>query len=580
MIASLLSLLISSLNVVRADSRLLEIEEGAGLASPPVPRDRLLAPRFSFRAPMFQQVRDAFLAAHAVSEVFYSGGGVWDCPGEFRSEVRHTSNRVLGYIRACRALGDEAFRARAVEGLDYLLEVQAADGDIPWFHRSYRGIRNREDGLFETGIAGRAFVEGFQLTGSERFLEASARAAEWEIGCPISPNNNYNMFAVWHLAGHYAVTGDARFLQAAIEKTRLGGFPGQLPSGGWPRHNSWIWYHGIIVRGMAELARVLPEGHPFGPELKGSLTAAINRALAEQLRSGEVPPNPGVRIRGHTCPFILNGLLTARPLFGDCLDACLHGIMQFRLRRTPDPELVRSLAEIWSAYVAGRDAARRAATGETVWRADFSRFVDDPLWGRKTPDTFCCWYPCNDPDPACHRWEIGLSERTGAACQRITVSGRPLLGGMGWNVPADALVSGRRYRFTARVRCSGEPERVSLVLCSAYAGKNRPDWDPFTGCEFTRENPSFGEFSEVSTTFVASKNTNRVFVWLMCRDLSPGTSVSFEVDEAVITDAGEPLPRWKNPLERIENQTDMILLPTGHYLEEMFPSPRQRQASR
>lgn len=580
MIPNLLALLAPAIGVVRAGSRMLEIERTAGVAEPPVPRDRLLASRFAFQPPPPGDVRRAFEIGHAISEVFYTDDGFWDSPGEFPSLVRNTSNRVLGYVHGFRSTGRDIYRARALEGLNYLLRVQGDEGDLPWFYRSNRGVRNRDDGLFETGIAGRAFVEGFRLTGDQSFLDASERTARWEIDCPVSANNNYNMFAVWHLAAHYALTGASWALEAAVEKTRLGGTPNQLESGGWPGHNSWMWYHGIIVRGMAELARVLPEGHSFREELMASLTAAVNRAVREQTRSGEAPPNPGARLTGHTCPFVLNGLLTARPLFGNALDACLHGLMRFRLRRTPDRAFVRALAREWRDYENARRDAGRAATNEMVWAASFDRFVDDPLWGRRTPDVFGCWYPCNDLNPARHRWDETASERTGGAAQRIISIGARLFGGMGWTIPRGVLTPGRRYRFTAQVRGSGAPESLPLVLCSAYAGRSRPEWDPFTGCEFTRENPSFGSFSEVSTTFVASARTNRVYVWAMGSDTGESDVVGIEVDSALVTDAGEPMPQWGRSLARFDSQPDMLLLPVGLYMEEMLRRVRPRAACR
>ena len=580
MIPSLLVFLAPAVGVVRAAQRLLEVEKTAGLAELPVPRDRVLASRFAFRPPSPGDVREAFEIGHAVSEVFHTGDAFWDSPGEFPSLVRNTSNRVIGYVHGFRSTGRDIYRARVLDGLDYLLRVQCDDGDFPWFYRSNRGVRNRDDGLFETGIAGRAFVKGFRLTGDARFLDASERAARWEIECPVSDKNNYNMFAVWHLAAHYALTGESWALDAAVEKTRLGGIPNQLDSGGWPGHNSWMWYHGIIVRGMAELARVLPEGHSFREELMASLTAAVNRAVREQTRSGEIPPNPGVRLRGHTCPFILSGLVTARSLFGDALDTCLRGLMRFRLRKAPDLAFVGALERVWRDYEAARRSARRAATGEVVWAAAFDRFVDDPVWGRRTPDVFACWYPCNDLDPTHHRWDETRSVSSGGAAQRIFSSGARLLGGMGWSIPRGVLTPGRRYRFTARVRGSGTPQSLPLVLCSAYAGRSRPEWDPFTGCEFTRENPSFGSFSEVSTRFVAAARTNRVYTWAMSSDIGESDMVGIEVDSAWITDAGKPLPQWDRSLDRFDSQPDMLLLPVGMYMEEMSGRVRPRAACR
>ena len=567
-------LLLLSLCVVRADSRILKYERKAGINEPPVPRDRLLKGRFKFARPNLDAIRRAFEIGHSISEVFYAGDGRYAVPGEYPTEIRHTSNRVLGYIPAYRTLGDPIYRQRAVEGLDYLLRLQekSPDGDFPWYYRSYRGVRNRDDGLFEAGMAGRAFVEGYRLTGDKRYLDASVRVAEWEIGCPISRNNNYNMLAVWHLAAHHEVAPDPRFIDSAIEKTRLGGMPEQLPSGGWPGHNSWMWYHGIIARGMAELLRVLPDDHVFRPDLTASLTAALNRAIREQCASGEVPPNPRLKTRSHTCAFILHALLVARQSFGAALDNCINGIVDYRLRKLPDELGVRALAEAWSSYVRRREAARDAATDEVVWRADLDRVVRDAEWGRMAVGVFNCWYPGNDFDPAHQQWSSITSERTGRGAQRITSTGVRLFGGMGWRVPRNVLLPGRRYRFTAWTRCDGAPGKTHLVLCSAYSGRERPNWDPFSECEFTRENPTCDNYSPVTVCFTANGETTYVYVWMMGAELSSDESVSLTVDEAVVSDAGLPFPRWDPSLDAFEGDPYMILLPTGVYLETMSAS--------
>lgn len=570
MIAQIAGMLTQTVGVIRAKRRMLDLEKSAGLNEPEVPRDRFLKSRFRFPAPSRQEVVRAFEIGHTLSEIVYAGDGYWDCPGEYTNTLRYTSNRVLGYISGYRATGIDIYRQRALEGMEYILRHQSPEGDFPWYYNSNRGVYNRNDGLFEAGIAGRMFIEGYRLTGDERWLEASEKTARWEMDCPISPNNNYNMFAVWHLASHYEVTKDKAALESAVEKTRLGGMPGQLKSGGWPEHNSWMWYHGIIVRGMAALYATLPDDHPFKEELRPSLTAAINRAIREQAGTGEVTPNPKIKCKGHTCPFILNGLLEGRRGFGDVFDNCIFGLMRYRIRKLPDEWGIREYASAWKAYSAARDAAISRATGEVVWRADFGRFVKDVEWGEVVPDAFNCWYPCNEFDPACQQWRKCESDRTCSPAQEIVSCGAKLFGGMGWSIPGGVLIPGRRYRFSASVKCKGDLQSMPLVMCSAYAGKKRPTWDPFSECNFSRENSSFEQFSEVSVTFTASREANYVYVWAMGSEIGADQSVSLIVDEASISDAGAPLPKWDHKLDDFDSQTDMLLLPTGIYLEEMF----------
>lgn len=556
--------------VIRAAGKQLRLEKTAGVNQPPVPRDIILKPRFRFPAPSFEDISRAYSTAHVLSEITYAGNGYWDCPGEYKATLRNTSNRVIGYISGYKALGNETYKQRAIEGLEYLLRAQSEEGDFPWYYNSYYGVYNRDDGLFEAGIAGKAFIEGYKLTGDSRYLDASYKVARWEMDCPLSPNNNYNMFSVWHLAAHYKATGDTAALESAIEKAKLGGMPGQMPSGGWPGHNSWMWYHGIIVRGLAELLRALPEGHSFAPELKSSLTAAINRVVREQVSSGEIQANPKVKRRGHTNSFILNALLIARGEYGDSLDKCIYGIMRNRLSKLPDENYVRAYAKVWRKYTAARESARAAATGAVVWEADFSRFVKDVEWGEVIPDAFNCWYPENEFKPGVHKWQKAQSERTGICAQEITSTGAKLFGGLGWNIPRGALIPGRRYRFTAYVKCIGNGNTVPLVMCSAYGGKKRVLWDPFSDCEFTRENPKYGSYLKTSVYFTASSSMNNVYVWIHGQDLKEDESVSIIVDEASITDAGLPLPEWDPEIDAFENEHDMLMAPPGAYLETMF----------
>ncbi len=255
------------------------------------------------------------------------------------------------------------------------------------------------------------------------------------------------------------------------------------------------------------------------------------------------------------------------------LDNCIYGIMRYRLNKTPDESFVSKYSERWREYVLAKEAARKSATGEVVWRANFGRFVKDAEWGDVVVDVFNCWYPCNDLDPRYVRWQRINSERSGGYAQQITSIGKKLFGGMGWSIPRGVLVPGRRYRFTGWAKCSGGPDRMPLVLCSVYSGRKRPEWDPFSDCEFTRENPTYDSYSPISVPFTAGNDTTYVYVWVMSEELTSDESVSLMVDEAYVTDDGAPLPNWDHTLDKFESDSPMILLPTGVYLETMFKGP-------
>lgn len=558
----------------------MEIEAHAGEDQPEVPRGRVIRARFSFPRPDEDAVRRMFEVAHRQAEILRHESGGWRSPGEFDANARWPAYLVLGYLHGWRFFGEDAYRRRADEGLRHLLQAQRPDGHFPWFHRSYGGVSG-EDCQFDTGIAGRAFAEAYRETGEERYLHASRRAAEWLMALPISENNNYNMFGVWHLAELYRLTGEKRFLESAIPKTREGGFPRQMPSGGWPGHNSWIWYHGIILRGMAALHSVLPAGHPFRDELLGPMTAAANRAIRDQLASGEIPPNPGLE-EGMADSYILNALLFTREAYrisssptqierpelvegceaGDrilrqaqdakltagetdrVLENCISGLVALHCSRLPSDTDLEDIKRRWRAHLSATRQAESAATGEVVWLAPICGWRTDPVWGKIPDGWFNCWYPCNDFDPAHVRWR-----RTGDAIE-LRATGSKLFGGVGCAVPQGTLKSGRRYLMRAKLMAAEEPPglgKTRVAHASVYSGPPRPTWDPFTGCEFVKENPPVGDFGEIRAPFIAGDEDHYLYVWLQTDALAPEESVSLLVKGVEVADDGLPRPVWEGP---------------------------------
>ena len=540
--------------------RYLRWERNAGVADPPVPRDRLLKPRFRFPQSPREEIVRAIEVGHLLSEGVYAGDGCWDCPGDYPNLVHRAANRVLGYIAACRVLGGDVYRRRALEGLEHLLRTQCSEGDFPCFDRSHKGIRGLEEGLFETAAAGRALLAGYQLTWDTRFLDASRAAADWERACPPDPSVRDSMAAVSHLAAQYEATSDERALESAIERAGAA-ISTQLPFGGWSARDSWIWNHGVIARGLADLLRVLPAGHSLEADLRASLIAALNRAVRLQAASGEVMPNPRVRVRGHMCAQIMDALVAARPALGDALDNCIRGIARYRLSKTRDAAFARAYGDRWRAYSDGRTHAREAATGDAAWTAQFGRFAKDAELGEVAIGAFASHPPGRDPGPRDVQWAAVTSERTGGGAQEIAFRGGSAAGGIGWAIPEGMLTSGRRCRFTASVRCSGDPRALPAIVCSVYAGSRRREWDPITDCEFTRENPTVDSYSNVSVCFTASREAHYVYVWTPTEG-----PASMAVDEAVVVDAGRPLPDWSPALDAFDRDPDLIVLVTAGYL--------------
>jgi hypothetical protein len=340
-----------------------------------VPKDRLLEPVYRFEAPSVKSVKEVFRRAHAASEHLYRGSGVWGesllegCPPMYRN----TSRRIIGYAEALKAEGIEecernVYYKRVLEGAEYLLREQQEDGSFLWWAYDRSGQPNTHHLLYCSAIAGCALLEAYRLSGEERYLDASRKACEWASRFPVSANTNYNSFAVWHLSNHYIETGEERFLKSAIERTVKGVYPRQLPNGAWAGHNSWIFYHSIIVRGFAALYGALPEDHEARADLKTRMTMAVNHMIVEQLPNGYFkscwdrgewtrtrdPKHPySVHREEMFCPFTIHALVTVLEMTDlDKGSGSIENALRGALGSKP-PEDLDGRGSIQLAYGAG-----------------------------------------------------------------------------------------------------------------------------------------------------------------------------------------------------------------------------------
>jgi hypothetical protein len=312
-----------------------------------------------------------FETAHATAERTYLGHGVWAERDEkrlarlplasrplnvinpkFPPLYRTTAWRIIGYAHAYKVVRNELYLKRMLEGGEYLLKEQQADGSFLYWRGKEGGSPKSSHLLFCSANPGCALVELFRATGEKKYLEASRRAAEWAMNFEVSPNTNYNSFAVWHLCEHYRETREARCLESAVEKTVKGVYPGQLPGGGWPGHNSWIFYHSIIVRGLAALYKVLPEDRPQRSELRRRLAAALKHLFSQQRAGGllrscheeqewrrsRAPGNPySVHPEEKVCPFAIHALICVQ----EWTDLDVRSILYGLLSADPQDELAQ-----------------------------------------------------------------------------------------------------------------------------------------------------------------------------------------------------------------------------------------------
>jgi len=282
--------------------------------------------------PSAEQVKTAWKRVFDWLESRYDGKGQWGvAAGQTPSQpvpLRNTAEPVLALWAAYQAgLPDKGtYRKRAGEGLQYLLSVQADNGVFPFpdvrgrdsffgpmvermLKRMPQALRNGwfiddDDGglQFDNAICGVTMLESHRLTGDKRYLEAARRAADWAAGRPIVTNFNYNAFSVWLLARAYSSAGEKKYLDAAIEKTRIGVIPGQMENGRWMDfHNARPAYHWILVRGMLHLLRALPPDHAYSPVLEKHLLGAIDNGAAEIRNNGAVSVDTALAVLSEVC---------------------------------------------------------------------------------------------------------------------------------------------------------------------------------------------------------------------------------------------------------------------------------------
>ena len=335
----------------------------------PVPDDRLIDSPNPFEKPSLDFLRERFELLHRASEQIYEGDGVWGhrlLGPKFPPQYKNTAWRMIGYANAMQVDNNDRYRARFMEGAEYLLTEQQDNGSYLWWLYKEEGWPDTHHLLYCTANPAVALVEAYKLTSDQRFLDAAVRAADWAMKFGLSGNNNYNSFAVWQLAETYRVTGDRKYLDAAWFRNKYGALVQQLPNGAWAGHNAWIFYHCIILNGCATLYGVMPDDHPDQAELKRMTTMGLNHLIYEQRPNGlfrscfdpeewERSRNPESPYSKHLpekfAPFGLQALVnTDQHLELDVTNA-IHGILQSPLDEQEVIDL--NVKEEWADYDAG-----------------------------------------------------------------------------------------------------------------------------------------------------------------------------------------------------------------------------------
>ncbi len=184
-------------------------------------------------------------------------------------------------------------KARAMEVGTRFIETAEKAGKLDQIVRNGWLFGDLGDGglQFDNGECGAAMFELFEVTKDPRHLASARKAADWALARPLCPNWNYNSFSVWLLAKAYGVTGETNYLESALHKARLGVIPGQLADGPFTGrwfdpHNARPAYHYIMMRALAQLLAVMPEGHGHRSEILNALKLGLQTRNAEIISRG------------------------------------------------------------------------------------------------------------------------------------------------------------------------------------------------------------------------------------------------------------------------------------------------------
>lgn len=140
-----------------------------------------------------------------------------------------------------------------------MLDSQVAAGDAEVREGWLISVVLDGGSQFDTGVCGSALLLAGARHGNDAWKLAGLRAADWALGQPCCANFNYTAFSVSLLAQAWRVSGEAKYLNGALKKFRVGIAPGQAPNGRWiDAHNARTAYHLIILRALGDLATALP----------------------------------------------------------------------------------------------------------------------------------------------------------------------------------------------------------------------------------------------------------------------------------------------------------------------------------
>jgi hypothetical protein len=218
-----------------------------------------------------------------------------------KGEPRWTAYAVIALAKQYRNENNlilkqqyEILSKKGAEFLLWLQDICDLDGGIP-----FRLIDTTSGGIYETGIAGVAFVECYRSFGDSKYKAAAIKTADWHLSHPgypyIAPfgfkyysNVNHLARSLRNLAEVYSITGKQVYLDAAFEiaeeivawqdyKHDNCPWGNQIPDG------SWYWWDYGPTEPLPNGCIPNPEPGAFSPQRRTSYHNATLLGLAKLL---------------------------------------------------------------------------------------------------------------------------------------------------------------------------------------------------------------------------------------------------------------------------------------------------------
>jgi hypothetical protein len=172
--------------------------------------------------------------------------------------------------------------------------------------------------LYEGGLAGETLIRGYTFTpplpNRDAYLTASNLLCEYLCGLPTHLQGNANAFAIKALAANFEVTGNADYLDKALEfMNAMVAY--QLDSGMWADdHNQNCYYHGIMTQSLVKLLHAMETQDSTNPKIKvveHALYKALNHMRQRQNYATSPHQQAGALVRhplrstlgDYYCPF-------------------------------------------------------------------------------------------------------------------------------------------------------------------------------------------------------------------------------------------------------------------------------------